>query len=251
MNTITPEMPVGQLVAEDPRRARLFERLGIDYCCGGRAPLDRACREKGLDVTAVLRQLEAGEARSRYDDHESFAGTTATMRELIDHIVMRHHAYLLREMPRLAALADRVVDAHGARHPELHEVRDVFETLRDELRFHMLKEEKILFPIIERLEAAIEMPELHPGRVGNPIEVMEHEHDDAGSALARLRELTDGYTPPGDACPTYQALLSGLAELEADLHAHIHEENNILFPRARAAEDALQAAAAGPHERYD
>jgi regulator of cell morphogenesis and NO signaling len=109
----------------------------------------------------------------------------------------------------------------------------------------MLKEEKILFPIIARLEVAMEMPELCCGCVGNPIQMMEHEHNDAGVALARLRALTDGYAPPPDACPTYRALLDGLSGLETDLHMHIHEENNMLFPRARAAEGALQAAAAG------
>lgn len=249
MTMITPEMPVGQLVAEDPRRARLFERLGIDYCCGGRASLDRACRENGLDVADVLRQLAGVEAEvdafARPDGHDRFDAASATMTDLIDHIVTTHHAYLLRELPHLSDLASRVVDAHGVRHPELREVRDVFDSLSDELRFHLLKEEKILFPTIERLEAALEMPELHCVSVQNPIRVMQHEHDDAGSALARLRALTRDYTPPADACPTYRALLDGLAELEADLHVHIHEENNILFPRARAAEEALQAAAVG------
>jgi regulator of cell morphogenesis and NO signaling len=247
MTTLTPEIPVGQLVAEDPRRARLFERLGIDYCCRGRAPLDRACREKGLDVAAVLRQLATGEdeAEPQDDEHESFGRATATMGELIDHLVTTHHAYLYRELPRLAELAGRVVDAHGNRHPELRELRDIFKSLKDELRFHMLKEEKILFPIIARLEVAMEAPELYCGSVEKPILVMEHEHDDAGAALARLRALTDGYTPPPDACATYRALLDGLAGLEADLHVHIHEENNILFPRARAAEGAFRASAAG------
>ena len=247
MTELTPEMSVGQLVAQDPRRARLFERLGIDYCCGGRAPLDCACREKGLDVAVVLRQLAAGEDEDefRYDEHGPFDGATATMGELIDHLVTTHHAYLYRELPRLAELAGRVVDAHGNRHPELRELRDIFKSLKDELRFHMLKEEKILFPIIARLEMAMEVPEFYCGSVGNPILVMEQEHDDTGAALARLRVLTDGYTPPADACPTYRALLDGLAGLEADLHVHIHEENNILFPRARAAEGAFRASAAG------
>jgi regulator of cell morphogenesis and NO signaling len=248
MTPVTPEMPVGQLVAEDPRRARVFERLGIDYCCRGRTPLDSACREKGLDVAAVLRQLAAAEAEAEpgHDEHVPVGRATATMRELIDHIVTIHHAYLHRELPRLADLADRVVDAHGSRHPELRELREVFLSLKSELRLHMLKEEKIVFPMIARLEVAMEVPELYCGSVGNPILVMEHEHDDAGADLARLRALTDGYTPPPDACPTYRALLDGLAGLEADLHMHIHEENNILFPRARAADGALQAGAAGP-----
>jgi regulator of cell morphogenesis and NO signaling len=249
MTTLTPEMPVGQLVAEDSRRARLFERLGIDYCCGGRAPLDRACREKGLDVAAVLRQLAAGETGPRDDVHGPFDAATATMGELIDHIVTIHHAYLYRELPRLAALAGQVVGPHGSRHPELRELRDIFNSLKGDLKAHLLKEEEILFPIIARLEAAIERPEFHRGSVMNPILVMEHEHDGAGAALARLRALTDGYTPPADACPTYRGLLDGLAGLEADLHVHIHEENNILFPRARAAEGAWQAAAAWSDRR--
>jgi regulator of cell morphogenesis and NO signaling len=247
MTSPSPETPVGQLVAEDPRRARLFERLGIDYCCGGCALLYRACREKGLDVAAVLRQLAGGEDQAdlQQDEHVPCGGATAAMGELIDHIVTIHHAYLHRELPRLADLAGRVVDAHGNRHPELRELRDVFEALKDELRFHMLKEEKILFPIIARLDAAMEEPESYCGSVRNPILVMEHEHDDAGAAVARLRALTDGYTAPPDACPTYRALVEGLAALETDLHLHIHEENNILFPRARAAEGASQAAATG------
>jgi regulator of cell morphogenesis and NO signaling len=242
-------MPVGQLVAEDPRRARLFERLGIDYCCKGQAPLDRACRDKGLDIAAVLRQLAAGTAEPPDGEHGPFDAATITMRELIDHIVTIHHAYLYRELPRLAALAGQVVGPHGIRHPELREVRDVFDALKDDLKSHMIEEETVVFPILARLEAEIEGFESHGG-VEDPIRVMEHEHDDAGAALARLRALTGGYTPPADACPTYRALLAGLAELEADLHVHIHEENNILFPRARAAEGVLRAAAPESHGRY-
>lgn len=247
MTAITPETPVGQLVAEDPRRARLFERLGIDYCCGGRSTLDHACREKGLDFATVLRLLASceDEATSPGDGHEDFDERAATLGELIDHIVTSHHSYLYRELPRLVALAGQVVGAHGTNHPELREVRDVFNSLKEELKFHLPKEEKVLFPMIARLEAAVEGPGRQGGGVGNPIVVMEHEHDDAGAALARLRTLTDSYKPPADACPTYRALLDGLAGLEADLHRHIHEENNILFPRARSLEEAMQAAAVG------
>ncbi|MHB1557503.1 MAG: iron-sulfur cluster repair di-iron protein [Isosphaeraceae bacterium] len=247
MTTITPETPVGQLVADDPRRAHLFERLGIDYCCGGRSTLDRACREKGLDVAAVLHRLAAGadEAEPYHDEHWAFDEETVTLGELMDHIVMCHHAYLYRELPRLAALARQVVGAHGNRHPELREVRDIFDSLKEDLKLHLLKEEKELFPRIARLEAANRRPGSARGPIGNPILATEHEHEEAGAALARLHTLTDGYTPPADACPTYRALLDGLARLEADLHLHIHEENNILFPRARAIEAALQITGTG------
>jgi regulator of cell morphogenesis and NO signaling len=166
------------------------------------------------------------------------------MVEMIDHIVATHHAYLRRELPRLTALAGLVFGAHGSRHPELKELCGIFDSLREELLLHMLKEEKVLFPIIARLEGASEIPQFHCGSVMNPIRAMEHEHDDAGAALARLREIAGGYIPPADACPSYRALLEGLAELERDLHLHIHEENNVLFPRARAAEDPLSSVAA-------
>jgi regulator of cell morphogenesis and NO signaling len=234
------ETSVGELVAQRPGRARVFERLGIDYCCGGKTSLDQACREKGLDVAIVLGELEAIDA-----GHDGFDASSATMAELVDHIVERHHGYLYRELPRLAVVADQVKAAHGANHPELYELREVLDSLKEELTFHMLKEEKILFPILKQLETANEMPQFHCGCVGNPIAVMEHEHADTGAALARLHTLTSGYAPPADACPTYRALLDGLAELEADLHRHIHEENNILFPRARVAEEALQGSMPG------
>jgi regulator of cell morphogenesis and NO signaling len=241
MTDFNLEVPVGELVAADSRRARVFERLGIDYCCGGRTPLDQACRARGLDIRAVLDELALDEAEATAADrrHESFDGKAATIAELIEHIVAVHHAYLLKELPRLSVLVDQVLAAHGIRHPELAEVRDVFRALKDELTWHMRKEEKVLFPIIAQLAEAAEQPEFHCGSVTNPIRVMEHEHTDAASVLGRLRTLTGGYSPPADACTSYRALFDGLAELEADLHLHIHEENNVLFPRARAAEDAL------------
>jgi regulator of cell morphogenesis and NO signaling len=243
MRNFTMDSPVGQLVAQHPRLAFVFERLGIDYCCGGRATLAEACRAKGLDVAAVLSQLNVGEVETSNDLQCEFDGANASMVDLIDHIVASHHAYLRRELPRLSGLAGQVVAAHGSRHPELHELRDVFDRLKDELTSHMLKEEKVLFPIIARLESPTGAAQFHRVSVMNPIRVMEHEHEDAGSAVARLRALSDGYRSPADACCTYRALLDGLAELEADLHLHIHEENNILFPRACRAVDLLQPVA--------
>jgi regulator of cell morphogenesis and NO signaling len=244
MSMFKVETPVGQFVIKQPRLARVFERLGIDYCCGGRLTLEQACRAKGLDIALALRELAAGEALAPDEEHRRFDGPSASMVDLTDHIVATHHAYLRRELPRLAALAAQVFAAHGSRHPELHELRSVFESMRNELTLHMLKEERVLFPIIAQLDAATEMPPFHCGTVMNPIRVMEYEHDDTGEAMSRIRELTGDYTVPADACLTYRALLDGLAELEAELHLHIHEENNILFPRARAAEDALQTATA-------
>lgn len=236
MCMIDPRTPVGRLVAEQPGRAEVLDRYGIDYCCGGKRPLERACREKALDIEAVVWDLAVADAQA--DSVETFDAMRATMAELVDHIVATHHKYLRRELPRLAAHMSKVATVHEA-HPELIEARDVFAGLKEELEAHMLKEEEVLFPMIKQLEGATVLPQLPCGRVIRPIVVMEHEHAEAGAALARLRALTDGYTPPDWACATYRALLAGLARLESDLHRHIHEENNILFPRACDAEAAL------------
>lgn len=241
MSTLDAKTPVGRLVAEHLGRARVFDRLGIDYCCGGKTALDRACWEKGLDVFEVLRELAASDARAT--EAESIDWNRAPMSDLADHIVAVHHAYLRRELPRLADLMEKVVAAHGARHPDLGAVHATLLSLKAELESHMLKEEKVLFPIIKQLETATTLPSFHCGSVNNPILVMEHEHEDAGTALAQLRAWTGGYQAPEDACNTYRAALAGLAELEADLHRHIHKENEILFPRALAAEAALLDAA--------
>jgi regulator of cell morphogenesis and NO signaling len=241
MTSLSPEVPVGQLVAERLRRARVFDQLGIDYCCGGRTPLGQACAEKGLDVDKVVRELAAIEIEDgqtdRLDDVLSL-----TPSALADHIVATHHGYLRRELPRLSDLVQTVTRAHAERHPDLLAVRDVFMSLKQELELHMQKEEKVLFPMIAQLEAATSLPRFACGSVSNPIQVMEHEHTDAGLALAQLRTLTDDYSPPADACNSYRALLSGLADLEIDLHHHIHKENAILFPLAMAKETELCSA---------
>jgi regulator of cell morphogenesis and NO signaling len=165
--------------------------------------------------------------------------TAAPLANLINHIVGIHHRYLRSELPRLQRLFERVVAAHAASHPELAEAQQVFAALHQELDSHMWKEEHVLFPWVVMLESRDTMQNHPCGSVNNPIRVMEHEHRDAAEALERLRQLTSDYQAPRDACPTYQALLAGLLELEHDLHRHIHKENNILFPRAAALEAAL------------
>lgn len=235
--SVDPRTPVGALVGERLGRSQVLERLGIDYCCGGKVPLAEACAGRGLDVAAVVRELEDWDARAGADAGEEVRGLG--LGALADHIEATHHAYLHAALPQLAAQFDKVVAAHGANHPELAEARAVLGQLRAELESHMFKEEKVLFPLIRQLEAASSRPTFHCGSINNPIRVMEHEHDQAGSALARLQELTGGYRPPEDACTTYRALLQGLSDLEADLHRHIHKENNVLFPRAAELEARL------------
>ena len=233
------EKTVGQWVVEQPARARVFERLGMDYCCGGAKPLSEACQDKGIEPSEVLSMLEAAD-RTREEDQQTGEPDKLGLAELADEIERTHHAYLRRELPRLHMLAVKVRDVHAERDERLREVTAVYEAMMSELTMHMQKEEQVLFPMVREIEQAQAMPAFHCGSLVNPIGVMEHEHRNAGDALARLRALTDGFTPPPWACNTYRVLLDSLRQLESDLHEHIHKENNILFPKAIAIERRLR-----------
>lgn len=236
--TITPEHTVGQLVSEKPARSRIFEKLGIDYCCGGKKTLAAACADKGLDAATIAIVLDSDALDATAANLVDAASMSMTA--LCDHIEATHHAYLRVELPRLAFLTTKVASRHGERDARLQEVAEVFAALHAEMDSHMMKEEQILFPLIRALDAATDgAPPSHCGSINNPIRVMEHEHDSAGGAVARMRILTDGFTPPMDACNTYRAMLDSLAQLERDLHQHVHKENNVLFPRAANREREL------------
>lgn len=234
---LSVEKTVSELVVERPSRSRVFEELGIDYCCGGGVSLTEACAGAGLDPEEVLAELERREA-GRTEEEVELA--RMDMGELVDHIVETHHAYLREELPRLSFLVDKVANAHGGAHPELLRLRGVFEGLRAELEDHTAKEERTLFPACRELEGVEERPAFRFGTVKNPITVMMKEHVDAGEGLSKIRELTRDYAVPEDACNTYRAMLDGLAELERDTHYHVFKENSVLFPRAVAAEATLQ-----------
>jgi regulator of cell morphogenesis and NO signaling len=231
---------VADLAIERPSRIPVFEALGLDYCCGGKRPLAEACRAAGLDPAHV------GEALTRADAEADAAAEpdgvdwgSRPLADLLDDIVSRHHDYLRRELPRLSGLSRKVSEAHGAAHPELAKVDEQLAALGAELASHMAKEEQVLFPLIREMERTRDASSVHCGSVANPIGVMEMEHDHAGDALRNLREWTSDYTPPAGACPTYHAFLAGLADLERDLHVHIHKENNLLHPRAMELESSL------------
>ena len=238
------EDTVGELVAERPERARVFERLGIDYCCGGKQTLAAACAQLGLSPETVLAQLESAAASSVAAGEAAPASLTLTA--LCEQIVQLHHAYLRETLPRLHELARKVTTVHRPAHPELEQVREVFEELWMEIENHIDQEERLLFPACRQLEATLRPVDLSCGSLGAAVVRLEHEHSDAGEALTLLRSLTDGYGPPPDACPSYRSLLEGLHDLESDLHQHIHKENNILFLRAMALDAALRGSGAGP-----
>ena len=229
---------VGQMVVERPQRSRVFDRLRIDYCCGGKRTLEEACAKRGLDLKAVLAELEAFDAEANTQP-DAVRPANLTMTELADDIERTHHAYLREELPRLGSLVKKVSAVHGQAHPWLSGLTSVYAELVAELEPHMLKEEQILFPLIRELDQAATAPSFHCGSVGNPIRMMEMEHQNAGAALDRIREMTTDYEIPEGACNSFRAMLSGLEHLEADLHLHIHKENEILFPKASEMEAKL------------
>jgi regulator of cell morphogenesis and NO signaling len=229
---------VRQLATEIPNATRVFEKLGIDYCCGGGKSLEAACTHAKISVTDVLRTLEEGSIPMEGAATPDFS--QASLNELVSHIVSRHHGYVKQEIPRLEKLLSKVASVHGRNHTELIGIQKVFSALGAELSSHMMKEEMVLFPYITKMELARESGKQAPhapfGTVGNPVHMMELEHEDSGNALKELRSLTSNYTPPQDACFSYNTLFAALKDFETDLHQHIHLENNILFPRAIALE---------------
>jgi regulator of cell morphogenesis and NO signaling len=224
---------VREIALKQPTAIRVFERFGIDYCCGGRKPLAEACIAGNLEINSVIAALEEAE---RKPGAEVDNWAERTLESLSSHIVAKHHAYVKRELPRLAQLAQKVVGRHGSTKPELPAIANSLIQLDEELAQHLAKEEAVLFPYIVGLERFISIGTLKPqscfGTVANPIAMMTQEHDAAGSLIAEIRRLSRNFTTPEDACPTFHAFYDGLREFEQDLHQHIHLENNILFPRA-------------------
>lgn len=244
MMTVTTAKTVREIARENPSATRVFERFGIDYCCGGNQTLEHACDKSGVSIGEVLDSLVMEEQAARA------AGPTRDWQneplgELIAYIKNTHHKYTREESIRLAALLQKVCSVHGKIHPELLGIRDTFSSLSQELMTHLMKEEAVLFPYIERMEeASIQNERVLPapfGSVQNPVAMMEHDHDSAGAALRSIRKASSDFAPPADACVSYQTLYQALATFEADLHQHIHLENNILFPRAIAMETGAAA----------
>lgn len=223
--TIDPATSLAELVRERPARARVLERLGLDYCCGGRRSLDDACAERGLDAATVAVFLATD---TEPVGGESVDWAEAPLAELCVHLVSVHHERLRWELPRLSELAARAVEAHASERPELFELSDVLGALRRELEEHIADEERDLFPRIVQGDV--------PGH--EELDRLEREHDGAGAALHRLRTLTHGYDTGAALCNTHRALIEGLHGLELEVHQHVHEENNILFVRARALSSA-------------
>jgi regulator of cell morphogenesis and NO signaling len=233
-------LTVREIALQQPTAIRVFEQFGIDYCCGGRKPLDEACAAANLDLNSLIAALEAAETTTPNPLED---WTSKSLEALSTHIVAKHHAYVRNELPRLGQLAQKVVNRHGSTHPELLLIAGALMHLDAELTEHLAKEESILFPYIAALEKSAALETVAPqscfGTVTNPISMMTQEHDAAGVLLAEIRRLSRNFALPNGACPTFHAFYDGLQEFEQDLHQHIHLENNILFPRAIAFEQSL------------
>ena len=232
---------VREFAVQVPQATRLFEKLGIDYCCGGGKSLSDACAQVNVQLDDVLRHLSA----TTSDAKPAADWVHADLSDLIDHIVTRHHVYVKQELPRLDSLLNKVASKHGPKYPEVLRMQALFAGLSAELTSHLMKEEQVLFPYIVECERSIrETGRLRPpmfGSVKNPIHMMELEHDSAGDAFKEMRGISNGFTAPEDGCFSFKTLYQGLAEFEADLHQHIHLENNILFPRAIELESSRQS----------
>ena len=234
-------MTIGEVVAHHYRTAEVFSRHGIDFCCGGKRSLAKACADNAVEWETLATELDAALQIPESPSDNADNWEPDFLAEYIERV---HHRYLRDNLPLLRAYTVKVAAVHGTRHPELKIVEKQVEVLAEDLLDHLAKEEKILFPYIKAMCAAQNGPSRAPvppfGSALNPIRVMEQEHDYAGSLLDNLREMTHDFEPPADACTTYRVAFAKLKELDTDLRWHVHLENNILFPKAILLEQMLK-----------
>lgn len=225
---------IREIAVESPATTRVFEKYKIDYCCRGNTPFNEACRAAGVSpdiVSQKIRAILASAADNQPGPHDDL-----NLDQLIEHIMDKHHVYTKQELEQLTPLMEKVARKQGEHHPQLLELKGLFQDVCDDLSPHMMKEEMVLFPYISRLEAdaSNHSPTALPPfvTVQNPVRMMSMEHERIGSLLAQMRVVTKEYALPAGACPSFSALYHRLAALESDLHQHIHLENNLLFPLA-------------------
>lgn len=230
---------LGELAAKDLRKAEVFKKYGLDFCCRGNRTVKEACEEKGIDVSKVEHDLQNADKNPTtrplpYDDW--------SLDFLSDYIVNTHHSYVTKSLPDLRQYGAKVAKVHGGHHPELYRVAELIEAVNAELTSHMVKEETVLFPFVKKIVAAkgVRNEETSVLRVSDPIKMMEHEHEMVGRAMEEIRTITNQYTLPEDSCASYSLLFKLLEDFESDLFLHIHLENNVLFPKAIQLEKQLK-----------
>jgi regulator of cell morphogenesis and NO signaling len=234
MMVISAETTVRDIVVEEPTAIPVLEKFGIDYCCGGKHSLAEACSARHQNVGSVIEELERQMGETNEAEVE---WQTAPLKDLIDHIVRKHHAFTREQLVLISKLANKVEHRHRTKHPEVSRVSRAFANINAGLMHHFDCEEKVLFPYIEQLaeQRKAQLP-VQITDIQQPISRMMKDHDQAGDELRVLREITNDYYLPDDACTPYRALYQAIQDLERDLHRHIHLENNILFPRALRVE---------------
>ena len=231
---------IGEIVAEDYRTAQIFKDYGIDFCCKGNRSIREACEPKNMDPERVISEIEA---LWRQSPEEAFDFQAWPLDRLADHIEKKHHRYVEEKIPVLNAYLGKLCRVHGSRHPELFEIAEEFKSCGGELAAHMKKEELVLFPFIRKMaktQPGEGVGQPYFGTVQNPIQRMMDEHNTEGDRFRKISGLSNGYTPPDDACGTYRVTYALLQEFEEDLHLHIHLENNILFPKSLSLEKQLR-----------
>lgn len=228
---MSPYETLASIALAEPGATRVFSRHKLDYCCGGQMTLEEACSKKGLKPSLLLAEIATEKPAA------SAIAPDVGLAALTDHIVKRHHWFTRDIMDEILALGSRVQVVHGGEHPELAALNQIFREFEKEMTLHMRKEEEILFPFIRLLsDGRQEQAEVCFPTVQAPIRMMLHEHDSAANDLRSMREITNDYALPASACTKYRILFARLQELEADVHEHMHLENNLLFPRAVEAE---------------
>ncbi len=234
---------VADVALNFPQALEILQRHNLDYCCGGKKPFVQVCEKAGLDAEAIWQELQNAKANHGSDKRIRFDTWSAPL--LIDFILQHHHTYVRESIPHIQELLDKVCNVHGEDSPFLLDVRENFSSLAEELLDHLPKEEEILFPAIRKLiNQEDEKYDLGfiPSNLQTPIEMMEHEHDRAGHLIKEIRRITDNYKPPVYACPTFKATYIMLEQFDQDLMQHIHVENNILFPKVKAASNGGSSA---------
>lgn len=237
-NNASKEASIGELVAKDLRKAEVFKKFNIDFCCGGKKTLSQVCNDKQINIKDIESEFEKLDSTS---ESISQNYNEWSLDFLVDFIINTHHKYVKSSLPLLMEYTAKVAKVHGKEHLEVVTIYDLFKEASEELNSHMMKEETILFPYIKQLvnEKKSVNEGCSFGTLKNPIRMMEHEHDVVGNIFKTIRELSNDYTPPEDACTTYKLSYKKLEEFENDLHQHIHLENNILFPKSIKLESEL------------
>lgn len=226
------EITVGEIVRDNYHAASVFRNFGIDFCCGGGITLADACEKKGVDIDELTEQIKSAPwvNRSSGDNYNEWAPDF-----LVDYIMNTHHKFVRHKIDEVAGYAAKVAKVHGERHPENVEILKKFISLSNKLIEHLNEEESRVFPLIKKVYEKSQIGE-QPGNsdiveLKAELSQMVNEHEDAGALMAEIRELSNQFTPPLDACATYRILYQNLAGFEEDLHKHVHLENNILFEK--------------------